>query len=120
MRELAIVVGVTAVMCVLSGVWFTPWETLYQGGLVVTAVGFLLGVPTGLMYHLRLYQALGPRGLLPPRWYWRPIPLNRRIPDHERGRVMGWCYAGGLGFVVICVGLLLMGAGVAMALIRGV
>jgi hypothetical protein len=32
---------------------------------------------------------------------------------------MAWCYVGGLGFVIICLGLLMMGAGVSMALIRG-
>jgi len=33
--------------------------------------------------------------------------------------VMSWCYLGGFGFVVICLGLLIMAAGVSMALIRG-
>jgi hypothetical protein len=32
---------------------------------------------------------------------------------------MVWCYIGGLGFVIICLGLVLMGAGVSTALIRG-
>jgi len=33
--------------------------------------------------------------------------------------VMSWCYIGGFGFAVICLGLLTMGAGVTMALLRG-
>jgi hypothetical protein len=32
---------------------------------------------------------------------------------------MVWCYVGGFGFAIICFGLLMMGAGVLMALIRG-
>jgi hypothetical protein len=32
---------------------------------------------------------------------------------------MAWCYTGALGFAIICLGLLMMGAGVSMALIRG-
>jgi len=120
LRELLIVGAVTAAMCLLSGIWYAPWETLYYGGVWVTAAGFAVGLPTGLLYHLRLYQALRPRGELPPGWYWRPIQLNARLRPAERRRVMGWCYVGGFGFVVICVGLLMMGAGVSMALFRGV
>ena len=119
MRELGIVAAVTSVMCLLSGVWFTPWETLYYGGIWVTAAGFLVGVPTGMIYHLRLYQVLHPRGELPQGWYWRPLRFNSFLRREERAGVMTWCYIGGFGFAIICVGLLMMAAGVAMALIRG-
>jgi hypothetical protein len=119
MRELAIVAGVTALMCLLSGVWFVPWETLYYTGIWVTVAGFLVGVPTGFVYHVRLYQVLNPREELPRGWFWRPLRFNTCLRREERGGVMVWCYIGGLGFVVICIGLLLMGAGVSMAIIRG-
>lgn len=120
MRELGIVVALIAAMLLLSGIWLTPWEYLYYGGLWVTAAGFVVGVPTGFIYHVRLYQVLHPRGELPPGWFWRPIRFNSRLRKEERGSVMSWCYVGGLGFVVICLGLLMMGAGVSMALLRGV
>ncbi|MGB5682020.1 MAG: hypothetical protein WBM47_09250 [Polyangiales bacterium] len=120
MRELGIVAAVTAVMCLLSGVWLTPWETLYYGGVWITAAGFLLGLPTGFIYHVRLYQVLHPRGELPQGWLWRPLRYNSRLTSEERNSVMAWCYAGGLGFVIICLGLLMMAAGVSMAIFRGV
>lgn len=120
MRELGIVAAITGFMCVLSGIWFTSWEALYYNGIWVTAAGFLLGVPTGFIYHLRLYQVLNPRGDLPRGWIWRPLRFNACLKPAERAGVMFWCYTGGFGFVVICVGLLMMGAGVSMALIRGV
>jgi hypothetical protein len=120
MRELGVVSAIIAVMLLLSGVWLTPWATLYYGGIWVTAAGFVVGVPTGFLYHVRLYQALSPRGELPPGWYWRPLRFNARLRRDERTRVMSWCYIGGLGFAVICVGLLMMAAGVSMALFRGV
>ena len=120
MRELGIVAAITAVMCLLTGVWFTPWETLYYGGIWVAVAGFVVGVPTGFIYHLRLYQTLHPRGDLPAGWFWRPIRYNSRLLPEERPRVMSWCYIGGLGFVVICFGLLMMGAGVSMAIFQGV
>ncbi len=120
MRELTIVAGIVALMCILSGIWLTPWDTLYEAGIWVTAAGFGLGVPTGVLYHVRLYRTLAPRGELPPGWYWRPLRFNGRLRADERGSVMVWCYVGGFGFAVICLGLLLMGAGVSMAIVRGV
>jgi len=119
MRELGIVSAISALMCLLSGVWFTPWETLYYNGIWITAAGFVVGVPTGFVYHVRLYRALHPRGALPRGWYWRPLRFNSLLSREERNGVMLWCYVGGFGFAIICLGLLLMGAGVSMALIRG-
>ena len=119
MRELGIVAALSAFMCLLSGVWFTPWETLYASGIWLTLAGFVVGVPTGFIYHVRLFQVLRPRGELPRGLYWRPLRFNACLPREERAGVMVWCYIGGLGFLVICLGLVLMGAGVSMALIRG-
>ena len=65
MRELGIVTAVIIVMLLLSGVWLTPWESLYYGGIWLTVGGFVVGVPTGFVYHVRLYQVLHPRGQLP-------------------------------------------------------
>jgi hypothetical protein len=120
MRELGIAAAISALMCLLSGVWFTPWETLYYVGIWVTVAGFVVGVPTGFVYHVRLYQVLHPRGELPRGWFWRPLRFNSRLRREERSGVMAWCYIGGSGFAIICLGLLMMGAGVSMALIRGV
>jgi hypothetical protein len=119
MRELGIVAAISVLMCLLSGVWFTPWETLYYGGIWVAVAGFALGVPTGFVYHVRLFQLLNPRGELPRGWYWRPLRFNSLLRRQERAGVMVWCYVGGFGFAIICFGLLMMGAGVLMALIRG-
>jgi len=119
MRELAIVAAITALMCLLSGAWFAPWETLYFGGIWVALAGFVLGVPTGFVYHVRLFRVLGPRGELPRGWYWRPLRFNSLLRPDERAGVMAWCYTGALGFAIICIGLLMMGAGVSIALIRG-
>ena len=119
MRELGIVAAISVLMCLLSGVWFTPWETLYYGGIWVAVAGFAVGVPTGFVYHVRLFRLLNPRGELPRGWYWRPLRFNSLLRRQERAGVMVWCYVGGFGFAIICFGLLMMGAGVLMALIRG-
>ena len=67
---------------------------------------------------MRLYQTLGPRGELPAGWYWRPLQYNTCLRPEERKSVMSWCYLGGAGFAVICLGLLTMAAGIAMAFIQ--
>lgn len=118
MRELGIVFAVIVALLLLSGMWMTPWQALYRGGIWITVGGFVFGVPTGFMYHLRLYQALRPRGELPRGWYWRPLQYNSRLRRDERSGVMSWCYLGGAGFAVICLGLLTMTAGLAMALFQ--
>ena len=118
MRELGIVTAVIIVMLLLSGVWLTPWESLYYGGIWLTVGGFVVGVPTGFVYHVRLYQVLHPRGQLPKGWFWRPLKYNACLRPEERRSVLSWCYIGGAGFALICLGLLTMTAGVSMALLR--
>ena len=119
MRELGIVIVLIAVMLIVSAAWVTPWEALYRAGIWLTLIGFVVGVPTGLVYHVRLYQALHPRGELSRGWYWSPIQYNRRLQPEERRSVMSWCYLGGAGFAVICLGLLTMVAGIATAVGKG-
>lgn len=118
MRELGIVSAIVAALLLLSGMWLAPWQSLYYGGIWVTVAGFAFGVPTGLVYHVRLFQVLHPRGELPTGWYWRPLQYNARLRPAERRSVMSWCYLGGAGFAVICLGLLIMLAGLTMALLR--
>lgn len=120
MRELVLVLLIVVGMCLFSSIWFVPWELLFRGGILVIVAGFVLGVPTGAVYHLLLYQALAPRGELPKGWIWRPIRLNEKLKAEERGPIVAWCYAGGLGFVLIVLGILLLGGGVTLALIKGV
>lgn len=119
MRELGIVIALIVLMLLLSAMWVTPWESLYRAGIWLTVIGFVVGVPTGFVYHVRLYQVLHPRGELPKGWYWSPIQYNRRLAPEERSSVMAWCYVGGAGFAVICVGLITMVAGIVMAVGKG-
>ena len=119
MRELGIVIALILLMLLLSAMWVMPWESLYRAGIWLTVIGFAFGVPTGVVYHVRLYRTLHPRGELPKGWYWSPIQYNRRLAPRERPTVMAWCYAGGAGFAVICLGLLTMVGGIVMAVAKG-
>src|SRR5262252_5310339 len=56
-----------------------PWETVFGAGLLLAALGIVAGVPAGVVYHARLYQALAPRDALPARWWLRPVELHARL-----------------------------------------
>jgi hypothetical protein len=86
-------------------------------GALLLAVGLLLGLPTGFLYHLRLFQALRPQGGM-PRWWWlSPTRHNQRLREDARDDVLRWFRLGGLGFMltVLGCGVILLGV-----LLRGV
>jgi hypothetical protein len=119
MRELGIVLGITLIIASVSALTLLPWRgILYLGGLLVLS-GFAVGLPAGFIYHVQLYRALGPLQTLPKGWFWRPIPLNKRLMPHDRIRVLPWCYVGGLGFFAIIIGLIVFTVGMVEGLTRG-
>jgi hypothetical protein len=106
MYELMIVVGLFALLGGVAALALFDITLLIVSGTTIAIFGFLMGVPTGVMYHLRLYQVLHPRNGLDEKWIWNPIAHNERLTEEERGRVMPWCYAGGIGFGFIVLGCL--------------
>jgi hypothetical protein len=105
MLEAGIVAGAVAVLS--GGVWawsaLTP-DALLASGLWMLGAGLAFGVPTGLLYHVLLHQALAANGRLPARWWLRPTSLHDRLPAGERPRILLWCQLGALGCVVAFVG----------------
>lgn len=89
-----------------------PGRVWIDAGWVAVAAGLLVGVPTGVVYHLRLARALARRGRLPPRWWLRPTALHGELEARDGPRVLPWCAAGAAGFLVVVAGLLSIVAGV--------
>lgn len=108
MRELALVLGLVAFLFGAMALWLVPWTSLLIYGIATTVGGFILSLPTGLVYHVKLHRCLSARGQLPRGWIWGPIALNARLLPQEKGRVLPWCYAGAAGFGVIVLGQLLV------------
>ena len=81
-----------------------PFQVLAGAALALMAVGFVLGVPTGLYYHLLLRRELRARGPLPKGWYWRPQEHQRALDARAVRRLRPWFIAGGLGFLLIMTG----------------
>ena len=119
MIEILIAIGLLGVVCGLGALLLLPWETLATAGVVLIVAGFLIGVPTGVQYHIELYKSLKPTGLLPDNWYWRPIECNDLLAESDRRRVLAWCYAGAGGFFVILAGVVALGAALAVQWMRG-
>jgi hypothetical protein len=113
MLEILIVFGVFAAMAgwALAGAAVSA-ETLFFAGLWLVGGGLVFGLPTGLLYHLLLRRSLLREGLLPPRWWLRPTQLHDQIPRTDRRLVLGFCYAGAAGFLVILLGCAVVVIGV--------
>lgn len=83
-------------------------DALLVGGAWLSAAGLAFGLPTGLVYHLALREALLAAGALPARWWLRPTALHDAIPAASRRRVLAWCGAGAAGFLVTVLGCALL------------
>jgi hypothetical protein len=81
----------------------TP-RLMIELGLWVLAGGLLVGIPTGVWYHVRLYRALAGRITLPRGWWRRPVELHPLLRPQEYGLVRPWFVAGAVGFVLCCLG----------------
>jgi len=100
---LAAAIVLALVVIGLLTVAITP-GLMIEFGLWVLAGGLILGVPTGLWYHLVLYRTLSGRGHLKPGWWRRPVELHPLLTPQEYNHVRPWFVAGAVGFVLCCVG----------------
>lgn len=105
MIELLVVVGILTLALGSGSLLLLPWQTLVWVAGWLIGLGALVGVPTGVLYHVRLYQALHPLGLLPLRWYWNPVEFHDLLLDGpERERVLRWFWVAATGFLIVALG----------------
>jgi len=105
MIEIAVALGVALVLLVVAAGGGNPHaDLLLYSGAGVLAAGLLVGVAAGIVYHVALYRALLPLGILRPGWWWRPTSLHEHLAPAPRRRVMPWFYAGAAGFFVALAG----------------
>ncbi len=115
--EIAIALGMVVIMAGLAALVLVPVGTLLLVGSITFGVGFLVGVPTGIVYHVRLYQCLKPRDQLDKNWIWHPLQLHDRLLETERKSVLAWGVAGGVGFLVLVIGMVVFAAGIIRILV---
>jgi hypothetical protein len=92
-------------------------DALLLGGLWGVAIGFAFGIPTGFWYHVELRRVLLLQGAPPARWWLHPTRLHAAIPPDAWWRVMSWCYAGALGWLVSFAGCCVFALGAAKLLL---
>ncbi len=80
-------------------------EPLIRSGMGLAALGFLVGIPTAIVYHWRLYDALARCDRLPTRWWLSPTSHHGLIPPADRRQVLAWGAIGGAGFVAVVLGI---------------
>jgi hypothetical protein len=95
-----------------------PLEWVLYAGIVCTALGMLVGVPTGAWYHVKLYTAVRRHGALPQSWWLRPVSLHERLSPRERPEVLRWFFIGGVGFGITALGCGLVFLAVVLAALR--
>jgi hypothetical protein len=93
-------------------VQLVPAEWVVQTSGVCTALGLLVGVPTGFWYHVKLRECLRSAGELPARWWLQPVAHHEGLSPDDRPAVMFWFSLGGAGFGLTVLGCVGVGAGV--------
>lgn len=105
MYELALVTTLVLLLVGAAALLFwLAWSWLLVMGLVLTVLGLVVGVPTGMLYHVRLRTVLAASGPLPARWWLHPTALHERIDAARRTWVMRPFYIGAAGFMAILTG----------------
>ncbi len=115
MVEVLIAVGIFMLLVFVAvGGELVQWYVFFIIGASMVGMGLTVGVVVGIRYHLALYRALAPMGILGPCWWWRPTSYNDHLPSANRRAVMSWFYAGVTSMVVVLVGCALILAGISM------
>ncbi len=105
MVEITAVFAVVLVLIVIAaGGDFAYAGLLLSVGAGVLALGLIVGVTAGIVYHVALFRALSPLGVVRAGWWWRPTSLHAYLSPVQRRWVMPWFYAGAAGFFVVLAG----------------
>lgn len=116
MREVLIALGIFALLgAVPFLIGMATWQGLVIAGGVLLALGMLIGVPCGVVYHVLLHRALAPKGRLVRNWIWRPIAQHVHLESgRERLVVLAWCYVAAGGWGLSMLGCVLLGIAAVM------
>jgi hypothetical protein len=94
--------------------WLSPLPLLAIGAGLASA-GLSASVAVGILYHRRLRLELVRRQALPPRWWWAPTRLHRRLDEAGRAAVLPYFRAGLVLVVLAFGGMALVALGAAKA-----
>lgn len=105
MLEVMLVVTALASAALATALAAVPPASLMAiGGVALLLLGLLVGLPTGLWYHIVLYRLVSARSALPSTWWLAPSSFHRQLTAAEQRRLAPWYRAGGVGFVLCLAG----------------
>lgn len=111
MVESLISLGFILLFCVIGWAVNAGADAMIWGGMGLACVGFGFGIPTAIVYHVRLYRSLARAERLPERWWLSPTSYHDLVPRDERPGVLVWGAIGGSGFLVIVLGIIVTAIG---------
>lgn len=85
---------------------------LYVSGACAIVLGLAVGVPAGMVYHVKLFRSLSALGPVEKGWWWRPTSYHERVPAKAKLTIMRWFRVGAAGFLVVAAGCVLLLAAV--------
>jgi hypothetical protein len=106
-EALAVLAIVAALVLLGLATFVMSVEALLLTGVGCVAAGFLLGLPAGTLYHVKLYQQLAKRGRVPRSFWLRPTSWHAQLEAAEWRAIAPWFVAGGTGFALIVLGCLI-------------
>lgn len=114
--EVGVVVGVVAVLVAAGAAAATlTWQVLLVSGVVFVAVGTLVGIPTGVYYHVVLHRFLKLQGQVPRDWWLHPTRYHSRLEPWQMREMRPWFGLGAIGFGIMMLGCLIAALGVMVA-----
>ena len=111
---LVLIALVAAGLAGVSAAAVTP-HLITAIGLSALCLGLVMGVPTGVWYHVVLYRYVSPKVPLPRKWWLSPAGLHRHLTAAEQRRIEPWYRIGGVGCVLCLVGGIAAIAGLLIA-----
>lgn len=114
--EVSVVVALV-VLLVLAGTAAATltWQVLLVSGAAFVAVGTLVGVPTGIYYHVVLHRFLKLQGNVPSDWWLHPTRYHDRLEPWQMREMRPWFGLGAIGFGIMMLGCLIAALGVMVA-----
>lgn len=116
MIEALLVFGVVGLLVLLgTGAYVLSIEALLLCGAALIAAGFLIGIPAGTLYHLKLYRCMSLRGPVPRSFWLRPTSMHGELEAGEWSGIAPWFLLGGTGFALIVLGCVIVTLGLLRA-----
>lgn len=113
-----LLVCASAVMA-MTALALLPWPLLVQGGALLAAAGLLLGLPTGVAYHVQLRRELARCGVRAARWWLQPTAWHRHLDAPGQAAIRTMFRLGGAGCGVVFLGCFAVVIGLVRAATEG-